>query len=243
MNTFRIFKPYRRSLLLLLTFTCGAIPTALLSDPEYDQWNEAFDDSALEVNEGELAFLMQPPEKMVHHHHNHITLVSSSLVDGWVTLHQCHKHIDPVAELQIVYNEGRIKNLSIDTYSNINQVWVEAHTVQRRGIHQGASLCIDASTKALTMNQDGTYSLHNGPFLRKFLDGYYPMHVTLDIEYPQDCLNLKETTPAHQKGFNVTVERNRVHIDTWFEGRLMTEFIFAPTVKIQQEQEPCRFRP
>ena len=229
MNTFRIFKSYSCTLQLLFMFAFSAIPTAVLSDSEDDQWNEAFDETALEVNEGELVLLPRPPEKMVHHHHNQIKLASSSLVDGWVTLHQCHKHIDPVAELQIIYNERRIKNLSIDTFTNINQAWVEAHTVQLRGIHRGASLCIDASTKALTMNQDGTYSLNNGPFMRRFLDGYYPMHVTLDIEYPQDCLNLKETTPIHQEGFEVTVEHDRVQIKTWFEGRLMTEFVFAPT--------------
>jgi hypothetical protein len=142
-------------------------------------------------------------------------------------LHQCHHHIDAVSEAQIVYHKGRARELSIESSKNIDRAWVEGHTVQLRDIHPDAWLCLRVSSKALRVNGDGTYTLNHGPFMRRFLDGYYPLHVTIEIELPSDCLHFQGITPRQQEGFQVQQEPNRIFIDTWFEGRLQTAITLA----------------
>ncbi|MEW8584875.1 MAG: alpha/beta hydrolase, partial [Candidatus Thiodiazotropha sp.] len=96
------------TLLLLLTL----LPCAASAEEE----SMAFDDDAFEsdtegVNEGELEILDSPPEEPVHHHINRIQIGEDSLRDGWVDLHQCHRHIDPVPLLEIVYHPQRIRHI------------------------------------------------------------------------------------------------------------------------------------
>jgi hypothetical protein len=46
-------------------------------------------------------------------------------------------------------------------------------------VEPGARLCLSAQTRALRNTGNGYFNLVNGPYMRKFLDGYYPMRVTL----------------------------------------------------------------
>ena len=73
---------------------------------------------------------------------------------------------------------------------NIEQSWVEDNTVQLRNVQENARLCVQAWTRALKSNGDGSYSLRNGPFMRRFLDGYYPMRVSMQIDYASSGLQL-----------------------------------------------------
>ena len=213
--------------LLLVSILCGYNCYAN-ADPDAEEWwSDGLEDQALMVNEGDLVFLPPQSQGRVHHHHNRMILHGSSLLDGWITLHQCHEKIDAVHEAQIVYHKGRIRNLSIESSRNIGRVWVEGHTIQLRDILHDAKLCITASSKALRSNSDGTYTLKNGPFMRRFLDGYYPMHVTMDIILPSNCLRVERTSPKRQTGFDVRQARDRLSIDTWFEGRLLTAITFS----------------
>jgi hypothetical protein len=63
--------------------------------------------------------------------------------------------------------------------------------------------------------------------MRRFLDGYYPLHVTIEIELPSDCLHFQGITPPQQRGFQVQQKPNRLFIDTWFEGQLQTAITLA----------------
>lgn len=214
-------------ILLLMVFAGGSAVTHAEPDAE-DTWADHSEEKALQVNEGELIFLPARAQAMdVHHHHNRIILHPSSLLDGWITLQQCHRHIDTVSEAQIVFHKERIRDLKIDSYRNISRVWVAGHTVQLRGVLHDAELCITGRSKALSSNQDGTYVLQNGPFMRRFLDGYYPMHVTMDIIFPANCLHIKHMSPQKQSGFEVWQDTNRLSIDAWFEGRLLTIITFS----------------
>jgi hypothetical protein len=96
-----------------------------------------------------------------------------------------------------------------------------------RDINHNAELCITADSKALISNSDGTYVLKNGPFMRRFFDGYYPMHVTMDITLPTDCLRVEHISPQRQSGFEVRQTADRLSIDAWFEGRLLTTITFS----------------
>jgi hypothetical protein len=69
---------------------------------------------------------------------------------------------------------------------------------------------------------NGGFRLRNGPYMRRFLDGYYPMRVALSIDYPTDRLRLVGQSPASQPGFSVHVGERRIEVDATFEGRLVT---------------------
>ena len=69
--------------------------------------------------------------------------------------------------------------------------------------------------------------LKNGPYHRKFLDGYYPMHVSLDIKYPGTLMHYESINPATQPGFNVKQASDSLYVDAWFEGELKMEIRFS----------------
>ncbi len=215
--------------LLALFFTgfSSALLSQQLTPQEMEEW--LFDDSDSlieEVNEGELVFLQKPLKKLVHHHHNKMLISDASIEDGWVGLDQCHRNLDPVPLAQIVFRKDRVRGLKVSKVSNIDKAWVEGASIQLQGIQPNALLCISAETRSFVYNRDGTFSLHSGPFMRKFLDGYYPMKVTLDVSVKSERLRFFRMIPKKQKGFTISHSDKDVHFDALFEGRLSTEIMF-----------------
>lgn len=177
------------------------------------------------INEGELTFLDKPPEIPVHHHHNTIIVLKSSIETGWVKLLQCHNNLDIFPRLQIVYNKDKIRDLRITRQKNIGEARVEGHTVQLTDVNSNARLCVEAESRALIAQKDGTFVLQNGPFMRKFLDGYFPMRVSIDIKLPAN-LSFIAIEPGEKNGFRVIKGKQSLHLDAWFEGRLVTRIRF-----------------
>ncbi len=204
----------------LLLLTAAALPA---DEAWLDDDAEA---RALAVNEGELVFLTVPPAKPAHQHANQLEITERSLRDGWVLLKQCHSNLDPVPEAEIVFRQDRVRGLRITQARSIGTATVEGPTVQLREVGRGATLCLRAETQALHPLGDGLYELHNGPYMRRFLDGYYPLRVTLDIRYP-GSIEVVDFQPEDQPGFRPELSPQRVRFDTWFEGRLQTLFRFA----------------
>lgn len=224
-----------RAILLwtLLCFHLAPPATAEeMSSEELERWfNEDADDDtarALAVNEGPLVFLTQPLVKPVHHSHNTLVIDANSLTSGWVKLTQCHSNLDAVAASEVVYRYQRMRNLRIKSSSGIGRAWIEDNSVQMTDIQHNASLCVSAEVAILYANADHSYTLRNGPFHRKFLDGYYPMHVTLDIHYPDSRLRLAEIDPPPQPGFELSTSPGRLLLNAWFEGELRTVLRFLP---------------
>lgn len=208
-----------RSNKLPFTFLlCLAAATAWATPTE----EELFFKSVADVNEGALRFLATPPAKPVHHHQNRILITRDSLSNGWVGLEQCHHHLDAVASLQIVYRPDRIRALSIVQSENIGRAWVHENTVQMEQIARDALICIRGETLALQDDGAGAYSLANGPYMRQFLDGFYPMRVSMRVRIEHPGLRFLDVTPASQPGFNVDIGASEVGYDAWFEGRLHT---------------------
>ena len=179
-------------------------------------------ESAENVNEGALNFLATLPARPVHHHQNRIRIDADSLISGWVHLAQCHDNLDAVPSAQITFREGFVRDLKVGAFSLIENAWIEGATVQLRNIQPGARLCLSAQTRALRNSGNGFFNLTNGPYMRKFLDGYYPMRVTLDVTYPAQSLNLIDISPPAQPGLAVVEQPGGIHIDTVFEGELQT---------------------
>jgi hypothetical protein len=179
-------------------------------------------ESADAVNEGVLHFLEKPPTKQLHHHHNRIRIDANSLSTGWVSLSQCHDHLDPVPLAQITFREGYVRDLKVDSSTHIKQAWIEGPSVQLVDIEPGARLCLSAQTRALRNNGNGYFNLSNGPYMRKFLDGFYPMRVTLEIEYPAQMLRVIDIEPNGQPGLKLDESPGLIRMDAVFEGKLQT---------------------
>ena len=223
------------SLVLVISTILGVFSSATvaqqLTPEQMEEW--LFDDSdslIADVNEGELVFLKTTRDEKVHHHHNRMVISDSSLEDGWVKIEQCHRNLDPVGLAQILFGKERSRNLSVSHVENIGKAWVEENSIQLEDIRKQAVLCIKAETRTFVYNGDGTYSLRSGPFMRRFLDGYYPMRVTMDVQLESERLRYYQSAPANQEGFKVWRSDRAVHYEAWFEGRLNTEVQFHDLV-------------
>lgn len=179
-------------------------------------------ESAEDVNEGSLHFLEAIPDKPLHHHQNRIRIDSDSLRSGWVSLSQCHDNLDPVPRAQITFREGFVRDLRVDTFTHIEDAWIEGASVQLRNVEPGARLCLSAQTRALRNNGNGYYNLLNGPYMRKFLDGYYPMRVSLEVDFPAQLLTLIDIEPSAQPGLKLDERPGAIRMDAVFEGALIT---------------------
>jgi len=212
-------------LLLVSIFATGVARSQADRNGEEDWFVDDTDAIIDAINEGELNFLDTPPDKPVHHHHNTFIILESSIETGWIKLLQCHENLDKFPRSQIVYNKGRIRHLRITQQKNIGHARVEDNTVQLTDVKNDARLCIEAESRALIAQKDGTFVLQNGPFMRKLLDGYFPMRVSIDIKLPAN-LSFIAIEPVEQKGFRVIKGEQSLHLDAWFEGRLVTRIRF-----------------
>jgi len=194
---------------------------------EEEKWLNADDDTdTSSVNEGRLTFISKPENKKILHSTNKITITQNSIDNGWVGLHQCYRYLDKLEQLEITYKYRFMKNLSIVSRNNIRSAKIVKQNIELKNIKDDAELCVTADVRIFYQNKDLSFSLVNGPYHRRFLDGFYPYHVTLDIRYPSDKLLFVDSKPDKQKGFVVNQFDNRLEIDTYFEGILNTEIRF-----------------
>ncbi len=227
-----------RLVVAFLTLLFPLIASA--AEVQDDDWfDDDLEERVARVNAGKLVFLSEPPLEPVHHHHSLIILDSDSLDNGWVTVTQCHSHLDAVSRSQVLYHETRTRDLAILSYENIQAAQVEGHSVQLVDVGHNASICIQVKMRALEFNEDGSFSLRSGPFMRRFLDGYYPMHVSMNIEVPRDYLRFLDIRPPSQNGFKVQETADGLYVDTWFEGKLYTEVRFQAEFCGTPETSPC----
>lgn len=229
----RLFKIVLISLVFVTShyFTTQIVFADSLTEAELEKWFNNDDPNPpefqqAETNDGDLFFLNKKPNKPVHHHRNSLTVYSNSLKDGWVKLEQCHINLDRVARVQILFSKKRIRNIKIINSDSIGKAWVENNSVQLENVKNNALVCIEAWSKALTKNADGSYQLTSGPFMRRFLDGYFPIHVSINVDFKATDLKLVLVEPLAQNGFKISKTAKTVNMDAWFEGRLKTELTF-----------------
>lgn len=204
-------------LLLLCWGIAGAAEQDWPADDPYER--------AMAVNEGQLHFLPNAPAGPVHEHLNRIFILPESLQTGWVRLYQCHRHLDPVSAIEIVFPPGTVRRLELASQGRVGSARIDNNSVQLRGVSPGAEVCLRAETRALHRLADGRYELRNGPYMRRFLDGYYPMHVILDVRYPA-LLQLDSYAPGEQPGVTVRRSTQSILLEAWFEGILTTRLQF-----------------
>jgi hypothetical protein len=210
--------------LIALSLLSAIATPAAAGPPQF--WEDDPEARALAVNEGPLHLLDRLSERPVHHHRNLITIERDSLSTGWVRLEQCHEQLDPVGTIEIVYHPERIRKLRLLDHSGIGEVRVIDHRVELHDVGPNSRLCLSAESRAMHGLDDGRYELRNGPYMRRFLDGYYPMRVSMTIHHPPE-LRLLDHDPAAQPGFAVTHQPGQVAVSARFEGKLYTRFRFC----------------
>lgn len=216
------------SLALVATPIMAAGSTSAADEEaEWDAaWEAAEERARLEararaVNEGELAFLPREPAADAARMEKRLDLAWESLDDGWAPMHQCHHNLDPAAAVQIVYNDERTRDIRITRRDGVGRAEVDGPSVQMRDIERGASLCVAAQVLAILPHPDKAgYVVDNGPFMRRFLDGYYPMQVRLEVRWPEGMLAFEESSPPAQPGLAIESNDQGVTLDAYFEGRL-----------------------
>lgn len=222
----------KRLTVLFILLATGSGFCATPTPEELEAWFNSPDPdvpSVDHVNEGELHFLTQQPDEPVHFHQNEVWLEASSLSSGWARLRQCHDHLDPVGRLQITFAPERVKDLKIEESQKIESAWVQGHTIQVRNIERGARLCLSAKTRSVKDVGDGYYVISNGPFMRRFLDGFYPMRLSMELHYPSSLVEVVSVTPEAQEGFTITDKPGLLRYDALFEGELRASIQLAVT--------------
>lgn len=213
--------------LLVLFFTPAISAKEYLSPAEIEKWFNSDEElPTSKVNEGQLNFLDANPKKNIFSSVITIHVDQNSIDEGWTSLTQCYSNLDPVPRTAVVYRKNLIKDLKVISSKNIKDTKVSENKVYLEHVAKEASLCIGATARNFYQNEDLSFSLVNGPYHRKFLDGYYPYHLKLNIHY-NPKLKFIFHSPKQQPGFQVTQNANSLLIDTVFEGRLKTEFRFT----------------
>lgn len=230
-NRYDFFKSLLVTLSISAFFLLSAnAANAPLTDEALEAWfrsDEIKPDPLLLINEGDLVFLSQPPERKPHQAQHSITVLPDSLDHGWVLLHQCHENLDVMPKVQVVFEGKRVRNLEIVSSKHIDKVWVEQDTVQMKSVRQGAQLCLQVETQILSQDQHGRYRLHTGPYQRRFLDGYFPVNLQLDIRFPKELLTYTSILPLAQPGLTVAEEKGALKINALFEGKLRMDVQFS----------------
>lgn len=210
--------PARHRLQAVTVFLLLAAAPVLAMDDEAwleDDWEAR----AMAVSGGELRFLPAATDKPVLNTRNQLKLTGESLESGWVELHQCQSNLDAVSRVELVYRYRGIRNLEVVRSRNIGLLETGANSVDMTDVGQDAEVCISAEVRVLERTSRG-WRIESGPFHRRFLDGYYPLHLQYVLEYPPESLQIVSVAPAEQAGLEVRRSPGILDIDTWFEGRL-----------------------
>lgn len=215
--------PRTRLLVVLLICT---LPVVAATESEEEWFAE--EESTESVNEGELRFLETAPDPVALHSESRIRITPASLESGWVDLLQCYRNLDAVPKVEVVFDYREMRGLAVVGKRGVGKAEVSGQSVQLEDVSKQASLCIEAQVRNFYRQADGSYVLRNGPYMRKFLDGYYPFRVSLTASYPQELVRFLRISPRAQPGFRVESTPGVIAFDAWFEGRLSTGIHFLP---------------
>ena len=208
-------------------FTSLTQAKEFLSPEDLERWFNSDDDHPTRtVSDGQLTFLNTKVKEGTFRSDITITIDQNSIDNGWVALTQCYSNLDSIHRTAIVYRKNFIKNITILSSKNIKLTEVSGNKVLLQDVTNNASLCVGINSRTFYQNEDLSFSLVIGPYHRKFLDGYYPYHLNLNIHFDPK-LKFKYSLPKSQPGFEIKQQSNSLLIDTLFEGRLKTEFRFT----------------
>ena len=196
--------------------------------PEERAWLE--DDSsaqAREISSGELRWVT--PDKTLNQYRleNTLTVHPESLKTGWIDFSQCHYQLDPRIAVEIVYGVKRTQNLKVISSQRIGHIETAEDHITLTDIQKNAQICISGKTKVLNQLSPNHYKMLRGPYMRRFLDGFYPMQVTETIRWQGVPIKLNDLTTHSALGYDFKVSDTELIANYWFEGLLKPFYEFS----------------
>ena len=193
-------------------------------------WME--DDSELDaitINGGQLNWLTEDKTIGQYGLENSLTLSRSALKDGWVEFTQCHNNLDEIRKIEVQYNPENTRSLTLNSSEKIASVKIDNQNSSALllGVDKLARVCISGESKSLEKTKEG-YVLKRGPYMRKFLDGYYPMALKETLNWSKTSLTLQTNTMQSQLGqsYQYAIQAKTLTAEYWFEGRLSPRYQF-----------------
>lgn len=172
-----------------------------------------------------LVFIQATAPPDLYRIRNDVRITPESLQSGWVTVHQCHENIDPVPDLEVVYQKATIDWIRIEETRNIQDARVQGHSVQLKDVQRGATLCVAIHKQMAKRDNANGYSLRHGPFYRRFLDGYYPMQVIHRVHSSSQTAKVSLTNREELEGAGISQDANDdITVDAHFAGKLNLDF-------------------
>ena len=185
--------------------------------------------AALELSdvarEGELRFLAQRPDPGAYHYQSRVTITPESLTSRMVNLNTCHLALDPNSRIVIQFNPERVQDIRIAEFTGMTDARVEGHKVELRDVKRGAAICIDLRSRVLDEQGPGQWRLRAGPLMRRYLDGYLPMHAQLQVQWPDGLLRVVSQDPSNQDGAQLQARSDGTNWQLTFAGRLNTHLV------------------
>jgi len=202
-----------------------------MTPAEQDQWLNSDEPikSKKKINLGTLTLLSAKKYPSVMHSQNKIVITPESLKSGWVSLQQCYYNLDAFPKVDVVYKYRKMIDLKVLSYTKIAKAKLgsakDMKSVELTNVQKGGSLCVSAKVLSLIKTKHG-YQLSNGPFRRKYLDGYFPMKVSVEVQYPKKLLKVLKITPLKIINKNKKQKEGRIKLSALFEGELTTQVYF-----------------
>ena len=212
-----------------LGLSCAAMwlaGAAWAQPPVVDPFDEEFkraqgklsmEDIALE---GQLRFLDKRPDPQAYRYEATAEIDASSLQTGMVRLRTCHYQLDPNHRVVVLFNRERVQSIEIVESSGMERAWVEGHRVELAHVKRGGHLCVVLHSRALEPLGDGRWTLHAGPLMRRYIDGYLPMDAKLSVQWPAGLMAVEHTNPKPQPGVRLEQSAQGATLDMTFAGRM-----------------------
>jgi hypothetical protein len=175
------------------------------------------------ANEGEIKYLKIRPDPGAYSYESRVMISPQSLESGVVTIATCHRQLDPIRKVVIVFNENRIKKITVKSLEKMNSAEVKDNRVTLTDVERGASICIDLESRALDKVSSEQYTLNAGPLMRRYFDGYLPMSAVLRVDWPKNMLILEKTFPVAQDGVQIAQGIDGVQLDMIFAGKMTAQ--------------------
>jgi hypothetical protein len=183
-----------------------------------------FDDLA---KEGEIRFLAERPDPGAYWFESEVRVSPQSLKSGLVQVFTCHHALDPNHKIVINFNPQRVTRVEIAEAQGMAEARMDGLQVVLRDVKRGAKACINIESKALEAAGQGRWTLHAGPLMRRYIDGFLPMQAKLKVVWPTGLLRLAEVTPQAQSGVVVRSAPDQASMDATFAGTLRVQWLLT----------------
>jgi hypothetical protein len=92
------------------------------------------------VGEGQIRYLKNRPDPSAYTYESKVTISKASLESGVVEIQTCHKQLDPIRKVVILFNKDRIKDIQVRSLDGIAMAEVRNNQVILRVV-QFALIC------------------------------------------------------------------------------------------------------